>query len=43
MKKSLSTGGTAKGGIVLLQGDQREKTKEELVKIGYPESSIVLY
>lgn len=43
LKKILATGGTAKGGHVLLQGDQREKAKNELVRMGYHESNIVLY
>ncbi len=40
MKKMLATGGTVKDGIVLLQGDHRDRVVEILVKHGFPESSI---
>ncbi|MGI0078207.1 MAG: stress response translation initiation inhibitor YciH [Nitrososphaerales archaeon] len=40
LKHALATGGTGKDGFVLLQGDQRERTKEELVKMGYSDSRI---
>ena len=40
LKHALATGGTGKDGIVLLQGDHRERAKEELVKMGYSESRI---
>jgi translation initiation factor 1 len=40
MKKMLATGGTVKDGIVLLQGDHRDRVVEILVKRGFPESSI---
>ena len=40
LKHLLATGGTGKDGIVLLQGDHRERAKEELVKMGYSESRI---
>ena len=40
MKKMLATGGTVKDGIVLLQGDHRDRVVEILVKRGFSESSI---
>ena len=40
LKKKLATGGTAKDGIIILQGDHREAAKAELVKMGYPDSNI---
>lgn len=40
LKHALATGGTGKDGIVLLQGDQRERAKVELVKLGYSDSRI---
>lgn len=43
LKKKLATGGTAKDSIILLQGDQRDKAKTELVKLGYPEDRIDVY
>lgn len=40
LKKKLATGGTAKEGLIILQGDHRESAKSELVKMGYSESNI---
>jgi translation initiation factor 1 len=40
MKKILATGGTVKDGIIILQGDHRERCVEILVKQGFSESSI---
>jgi translation initiation factor 1 len=40
LKHSLATGGTGKDGIVLLQGDHRDRAKEELMKMGYSDSRI---
>jgi translation initiation factor 1 len=40
MKKILATGGTVKDGIVLLQGDHRDRVVEILVKQGFSEASI---
>ncbi|MEM4389838.1 MAG: stress response translation initiation inhibitor YciH [Candidatus Micrarchaeia archaeon] len=42
LKHRLACGGTAKDGVIILQGEQREKVKAALVAIGYPESSIVV-
>jgi len=43
LKKKLATGGTAKDNMILLQGDQRDKAKGELVRLGYPEDRIDVY
>jgi translation initiation factor 1 len=40
LKKKLAAGGSAKDGIVMLQGDHREAAKENLVKLGYTAANI---
>lgn len=40
LKQSLACGGTVKDKIVELQGDQRRRVREVLLKIGYSENSI---
>ena len=40
LKNKLACGGTAKGGIIELQGNHMKKVKEELVKLGYNANSI---
>jgi translation initiation factor 1 len=40
LKKKLATGGTAKDGQVILQGDKRDEAKKILVKMGYTEANI---
>jgi translation initiation factor 1 len=40
LKKSLATGGSAKDGLIILQGDHREGVKEMLVKLGYSSTNI---
>ncbi|MCP8308966.1 MAG: stress response translation initiation inhibitor YciH [archaeon] len=40
LKTKLACGGTAKDGYILLQGDHRDSVKEELVRLGFDESSI---
>ena len=40
LKNSCACGGTAKNGVILLQGDHREKVRQFLVKLGYPEENI---
>ena len=42
LKTKLACGGTAKNGIIELQGSHVEKTKEELVHLGFGTDSIVL-
>ena len=41
LKAYCACGGTAKNNVIMLQGDQRERAKEFLVKeLGYPEENI---
>jgi translation initiation factor 1 len=40
LKRRFGTGGTTKGGELLLQGDHRNHTKDELVKLGFPADHI---
>ena len=40
LKEGLACGGTAKDGIVELQGDHKKKVKPILVKLGYSEEAI---
>lgn len=40
LKKKLATGGTVKDDIILLQGDQRDRVKEHLLRLGYSPSQI---
>ena len=40
LKRLCACGGTAKNGQIILQGDQREKVRQYLVKLGYPEQNI---
>ncbi|MBI3115919.1 MAG: stress response translation initiation inhibitor YciH [Thaumarchaeota archaeon] len=40
MKKNLATGGTVKDGIIILQGDHRDRVAEILKQRGFAESSI---
>ena len=35
LKKSLATGGSAKDGMIILQGDLRDASRDLLVKLGY--------
>jgi len=35
LKQQFATGGSVKGYVIELQGDQREKIRETLVKLGY--------
>ena len=43
LKARLATGGTAKEGVIMLQGDHRARIKGELVKMGFPEDHIEIY
>jgi len=40
LKQRLACGGTAKEGVVILQGNHKNKLKDILVKLGYPEDNI---
>ena len=43
LKGRLATGGTAKDGLIMLQGDHRSRIKDELVKMGFAEDHIEIY
>lgn len=40
LKRSLACGGTAKGGIIILQGNHKRRVYEMLPKLGYDAKSI---
>lgn len=40
LKSVCACGGTAKNGQIMLQGDHREKVRQYLIKLGYPEENI---
>jgi translation initiation factor 1 len=40
LKSQLATGGTLKGRSIEIQGDQRERTKAMLIKMGYKSEGI---
>jgi translation initiation factor 1 len=40
LKRALACGGSAKGGVIVLQGEHRDKLKQLLTKMGYLEESI---
>ena len=40
LKESLACGGTAKNGVIELQGNHQKRVKALLVKLGYSEDSI---
>ena len=42
LKQKLACGGSAKDGVIILQGSHPKKAKETLAKMGYDESSIRL-
>ncbi len=42
LKAFCACGGTAKNGQVILQGDQREKVRDYLIRVGFAEENIEL-
>lgn len=40
LKSCCACGGTAKNGQIILQGDHREKVRQYLIKLGYPEENL---
>jgi len=42
LKNFCACGGTAKNGQILLQGDHRERVRQYLINLGYPEENIEL-
>ncbi|MFH1257366.1 MAG: stress response translation initiation inhibitor YciH [Candidatus Micrarchaeota archaeon] len=42
LKHKLACGGTHKDGLIVLQGNHKEKTVDYLVKLGYPKEIIKL-
>jgi translation initiation factor 1 len=42
LKGACACGGTAKNGQIMLQGDHRERVREFLIKLGYPQENIEL-
>jgi translation initiation factor 1 len=42
LKSFCACGGTSKNGQIMLQGDHRERVREFLVKMGYPEENVEL-
>ena len=42
LKSKFACGGTAKSGVIELQGDHKLKAKKALVELGFPEQMIVI-
>ena len=40
LKEELACGGTAKNGVIELQGDHKKNVRQILLKLGFPDSSI---
>ena len=40
LKQKLACGGTAKEGVIILQGNHKRKVKDVLKRLGYPEDNI---
>ncbi len=43
LKTRLATGGTVKDGVIILQGDQRNRVRDELLKQGFPAENIEVF
>ena len=43
LKSRLATGGTVKDGLIILQGDHRDRVRDELVKQGFPPANIEVF
>ena len=43
LKTNCACGGTTKDGLIMLQGDHRNKVKKLLVQTGFPEGSIEIH
>jgi len=43
LKTRLATGGTVKDGVIMLQGDHRNRVKDELVRLGFPATNIEVF
>jgi len=42
LKSKLACGGTAKKGIIELQGSHKKEIKDELIKLGFPSDTITI-
>ncbi len=42
LKRKLACGGSSKDGMVVLQGDHKEKVRKFLVSLGYPREAITV-
>lgn len=42
LKRKLACGGSSKEGVVVLQGDHKEKVRQHLVSLGYPREAITV-
>lgn len=40
LKQKLACGGSSKNGVIVLQGDHKEKVLEQLIAMGYPSDAI---
>ena len=42
LKEELACGGTVKDGVIELQGNHRKQIKPALIKLGFPEDSVII-